>query len=90
MNTAPILTPEEEKFIRDNYAKMSVPKMAKELKRASASLYPWLEKEGLTPFRQDKKPHNHPFRKRNRQLEAFITYAKESRTVIQSENKKGR
>lgn len=68
----PTLRPDEEKFIRENYASMSVPQMAKKMHRASSSIYPWMQMKGLQPFSPDTKPHDHPFRKANRRLEAIV------------------
>lgn len=72
----PILKPDEEQFIRDNYASMSVPTMAKKMHRASSSIYPWMEINGLKPFSLDRRARDHPFRKANRALEATVIQRK--------------
>lgn len=58
-------------FLRKNYRTKSVPVMAKELKRASATVYGFMQELGLEPLAR-KIHSNHPFKRQNRKLETML------------------
>jgi hypothetical protein len=58
-------------YLRAHYKTQTVPEMAKELKRASTTVYGFMEALGLEPKgRQIKK--DHPFKRQNRKLETLF------------------
>lgn len=73
------ITAEEKKFITENYKSLSVPQMAKKLKRGSTTVYGWLEGMELKPKERDTS--DHPFRVSNRRLEALLIECKKNKRV---------
>jgi IS30 family transposase len=69
-----LLTPAEEKFIKLNFETMTVPAMGKIMERSPGTIYSYMNRNDLQPFKgvQAPRQHSHPFRKRNRQLESYV------------------
>ncbi len=62
----------EKDYILLKYKTTSVPEMAKQLKRGSASLYPYMKLKGYEPCKTIKpRSARHPFRVQNRKLENY-------------------
>jgi hypothetical protein len=78
MSTIIQVPEKDEKYLRLNHARQSVPEMAKRLKRANATVYKFMEVLGLTTCRRANSS-NHPWRKSNKKLEdIFIHQPKEN------------
>lgn len=67
----PELTPDEKKYVDENYKTMSAPAIAKALKRTGATIYAHYALHGLEPLK-NTPGHAHPFRTANRRLEAVF------------------
>jgi hypothetical protein len=77
MQPPTILKPEEEKFIAENLQQKTVIEIAKDLKRSITTIYAYYKANGLTPARSNYKPdRNHPFKRKNRELEAVFIQRK--------------
>lgn len=72
------LPDEARDFILANYQNMSVPDMAKKLKRGSTTVYGWMKELGLTP-KGLVINSDHAFKKSNRKLEVFLTSCRNKR-----------
>lgn len=71
------LTDYDRVFIYSNHDKMSVPQLAKQLKRGYKSISDYMDEMGLSK-KQRIISHNHPFKRANRGLEATLIHIKEN------------
>lgn len=71
MKPAPTVPDQDATYLHANHKTQSVPEMAKELKRASATVYQYMETLGLEPKGRDIK-RDHPFKRQNRKLETLF------------------
>jgi len=72
------LPDDAKEFIMANYQSMSVPDMAKKMKRGSTTVYGWMKDLQLKP-KGLTITNDHPFKKSNRNLEAFLTSCRNDR-----------
>lgn len=70
----PIKVPDQDAaYLREHHTTQSVPEMAKILKRATVTVYKFMEALKLTP--KGRVIHyDHPFKKSNRKLEKFLVH----------------
>jgi hypothetical protein len=75
-----IFTEQDKVFLFENHKVMTVPNMAKELKKSATTVYDKMSELGLTP-KGRVIPREHPFRVNNRRLEALLIECKKSKRV---------
>lgn len=78
--------PDSDKaYILSHYKTMTVPEMAKDMKRGAVTVYAWMKDLKLEP--KGRIIHrDHPFKKMNRRLEAIVI---ESRIANTEKRKNG-
>lgn len=62
---------DDARYLTENHKSQSVPVMAKALRRASATVYGFMDALGLPPLQREIS-RNHPFKRQNRKLETLF------------------